>query len=251
MTKTCNKKSKRNKFEAEEREVAMRTARARGAVGARAIVPKVVAAIATKSDKILDFGAGKEPVHAMALRDAGFNVSFYDFNLPSSEVALSKKYNLIYASNVLNVQSSATMALHTLKQVWESLTPTGRFVANYPTSPRKSDLKPEAIEFLLEKFFESVCQIAGPKSAPVWMAQGKKKDPIPSIKVSERNPEDDPEWGHPHGTLYFLGVLRDEKGFKIFKMEGLPTKKSHGRRYAYVHGPFANRRQAEAYKSKA
>lgn len=55
-------------FSPEELEIANKTSRSLGAVGLKAIVPKYILANAKKSDKILDFGAGKDAQHAINLK---------------------------------------------------------------------------------------------------------------------------------------------------------------------------------------
>ena len=66
-------------FSPEEMGIATKTSRAAGAIGAKAIVPRLVAKLAKPEDEILDFGAGKAAAHAQFLNDQGFNVTAYDF----------------------------------------------------------------------------------------------------------------------------------------------------------------------------
>ena len=124
----------------DEKLIAQRTARSAGAVSDKAIVPRVVREYATKQDVILDFGSGPMAKHATALKNEGYNVNAYDFS--ESEYtdpnALSKKYTLIYASNVLNVQGSEQMLFNdTLKPIYKALLPQGKFICNLPSSPLK------------------------------------------------------------------------------------------------------------------
>lgn len=85
------------------------TYRATGLIGPKAIVPKIVPQVAKKTDKILDFGAGTKAIHTVALRQQGYLVTAYDIgaNLDPAihdPKALSRKWDVVYASNVLNVQ---------------------------------------------------------------------------------------------------------------------------------------------------
>ena len=116
-------------FSKHETEIANKTSRSAGAVSGKALVPKYVEQHADKSHHILDFGAGKDAVHAKNLREKGFNVTAHEFGSNQKEGvhdkdALHKKYDHVYASNVLNVQSSHDMLGKTLDQLfWEEQTP--------------------------------------------------------------------------------------------------------------------------------
>lgn len=112
-----------------------------GAVGAKAVVPKAVLKFAKPTDEILDFGSGKFATQAKMLNDQGLNVTAYDFGSNvDDEVhdsnALSRQYDIVYASNVLNVQGSEQMLKNTLDQIHGSLKPGGKFIFNFPMSPR-------------------------------------------------------------------------------------------------------------------
>lgn len=87
------------------------------------------------------------------------------------EFALKKTYNIVYASNVLNVQSGFAMARKTIKQIFNVVKKDGKFFANFPTSPRKSDIKTkEMLQLLLEQF-NTVINVGGSSSAPLWMCE--------------------------------------------------------------------------------
>lgn len=167
-------------FTPEQIKIANATSRTSGAIGANAVVPKHVQLLAKKSHKILDFGAGKHAVHAKALKEKGFNVTAHEFGENQTKgvhdsKALSKKYDLAYASNVLNVQSSPEMLAHTLDQIHKTLHPHGSFVANLPASPRKyKELTGEHVKSELEKRFNSVKLIGGTNNIPVFHAKNPK-----------------------------------------------------------------------------
>lgn len=168
-------------FTKEEIRIANATSRTNGASAknkdgsVRAVVPKYVAQYINKKENLLDFGAGRDAVHAKWLRELGFNVTAYDFGDNCIEGlhdkdALNKKYSVIMASNVLNVQSSMNMLWGTLRQIYDSLEYGGKLVCNYPSSPRKMKLTASALEHILKEFFNgSIERVGGSSSAPIWV----------------------------------------------------------------------------------
>ena len=169
-------------FNEMEIKIANATSRSNGASAInkdgsiRAVVPKYVAENINKEDSVLDFGAGKGAVHTKWLREQGFNATAYDFgdNLIEGlhdKDALSKQYKVIMASNVLNVQSSMQMMFTTLHQVYDSLEYGGKFVCNYPSSPRKMELlTARDLEFMLRQTFGGNAErVGGTSSAPLWV----------------------------------------------------------------------------------
>ena len=143
----------------------------------RAIVPRYVADNINKEDSILDFGAGKAAVHTKWLKEQGFNAVAYDFgdNLIEGlhdKEALSKQYKVIMCSNVLNVQSSMSMLLETLRQIDNSLEPGGEFICNYPASPRKMLLTASDLGEIIQSIFKGrIERVGGTSSAPLWKVQ--------------------------------------------------------------------------------
>lgn len=162
-------------------EVANKTSRAIGAVGKNAITPRFVREhIELFYDKedtmILDFGAGKAAAHAQAMLADGFMVTAYEFgsNIDPrvhNELALMQTYDIVYASNVLNVQSGIVMSRATIKQVADVVKENGMFFANYPASPRKSNISPNGMRALLIEQFNTVMLVGGTSSAPLWMCE--------------------------------------------------------------------------------
>jgi SAM-dependent methyltransferase len=130
-------------FDRDAVEIANRTSRSRGAVGAKAVTPRVVRNLVGKHRKILDFGAGKDAAHAEALRADGYDVTAHEFGanvregLHDPQALRHGPYDVAYASNVLNVQSSEAMLLKTLQQIHRALRNGGVFIGNFPGSPRK------------------------------------------------------------------------------------------------------------------
>jgi len=186
MSRTKERVMKESKFEQyllematpEEQAIAQKTARSAGAVSDKAIVPRVVRQYADKDkDVILDFGSGPAAKHALALRADGYDVTAYDFSESENTdpKAMSKKYTMVYASNVLNVQGSEAMLMNdTLKPIYKVLQPGGKFIANLPSSPLKGlydGLKySQAVNLIHEKLgevFTTVERIKG--STPVFV----------------------------------------------------------------------------------
>lgn len=126
----------------EQMAIANKTSRAAGSVGAKAIVPRFVQSFVDPSKTILDFGAGATAQHAQRLKGEGFKVTAYDFGSNVDEElhdskALKRKYDVIYASNVLNTQSSEDMLDMTLDQIKSVMRKDSTFIANLPAQPRK------------------------------------------------------------------------------------------------------------------
>ena len=142
----------------------------------RAIVPRYVSEHINKEESILDFGAGKGALHTQWLKELGFNATAYDFGDNIIEGlhdkdALKKQYKVIMASNVLNVQSSMQMMFTTLRQIYDSLEYGGKFICNYPSSPRKMELLTAGdLAFMLRQTFGgSIERVGGTSSAPLWV----------------------------------------------------------------------------------
>lgn len=117
-------------------QVAMATSRSTGAVGKNAIVPKYIAKIA-EGNKILDFGCGKSAAHVYAMRVEGIDVYGYDYHIAGSQINLLDKYDIVYMSNVVNVQQSKESMENTIKMAWECVKQYGVMVFNIPATPRK------------------------------------------------------------------------------------------------------------------
>lgn len=155
-------------------KIANATSRAAGAVGARAVVPRMVEESVDKGASILDYGAGKAAAHAQALKGKGYNVTAHDFGDNVIEglhdpKALSRSYDHVYASNVLNTQSSPEMLGATLDEIAGAVRPGGSATVNLPASPRKFEgLNAELLESELKKRFKEVKRVGGSKSAPVY-----------------------------------------------------------------------------------
>lgn len=163
---------------AQEIKIAKATSRSAGAQAIkdgkiRAVVPLWVESNVDKSKTILDFGAGKGATSTKYLLSKGFDVVEYDLWVGNGDVLLDKfslnrQYDIVFASNVFNVQSSLLMLFETLNQIKQAMENNGEFICNYPQSPRKMDLKETDIEEILLSMFGFVERVCGTKSAPVW-----------------------------------------------------------------------------------
>jgi hypothetical protein len=143
-----------------------RTSRARGAVGAKAKVPRVVQQLAKPTHRILDFGAGHEAAQTQSLRSAGFqSVDAYDIGANQREglhVANPQGgYDIVFASNVMNVQPDAERIIRVAQFCKGQLRKGGTFVCNFPKDPRKNNLKDRDFLALIQKVFRNVEVIDG------------------------------------------------------------------------------------------
>jgi hypothetical protein len=87
----------------------------------------------------LDYGAGKKATQTKKLLEAGYDVTAYEMGGNVTELhdknALNKKYDVAFASNVLNVQPTMTLIRQMLVEM--SLSSKKYIIMNYPSSPRK------------------------------------------------------------------------------------------------------------------
>lgn len=165
-------------FTEEEIKIANATYRCKGSSvfdndgNIRSVVARFVATSINKDKKILDFGCGSEFIQGKYLRELGFDVSGWDFgnNKPAECVDnLEQIYDVVYASNVLNVISSQSMLTETLDQIYNCIKDGGMFIANYPQSPRKMDMSSKELsDITKEKFGGEVYKISS-TSSPMWM----------------------------------------------------------------------------------
>lgn len=154
-------------YDPDEVRIANRTSRNTGAVGKSAILPKYIRDYVTNpSTTILDFGCGKHALHVIDLKNLGYDITGYDFGNNVGHVlidpkALSRKYDVVYASNVLNVQNSEKMMYETLSDVCKCV--NGEFICNIPPQPRKGVFSGMSVkegnlylESVLKMFFKHV-----------------------------------------------------------------------------------------------
>lgn len=158
----------------------IKTARHAGAVGKNAIVPRVAIELARQMKKdlpspaqagpgeafwfgLLDFGCGPRFHHKEQYREAGVGSYGYDLAFQDAVPADAAKtsirwstvrsyaqgygFNLVAASNVINVQATETELFQTCQQLrlaagWDQRRPEGpsntaSILLNYPSDPRK------------------------------------------------------------------------------------------------------------------
>lgn len=107
------------------------------------------------------------------LRAAGFLVTCHDYGrnfdpAVHDSTALSRCYDIVIASNVLNVQSTVNALRRCSAQIACTVNPSSGCYAlvNYPQSPRKLKATPEIIRSALEEVFRVVGRVPGPNL--VW-----------------------------------------------------------------------------------
>jgi len=135
------------------------------------IVPKVVELYAKPESEILDYGAGKGMIQAKKLIKKGFKVTAYDFGdnvtKEHDRKALDRKYDIVYASNVLNVQPNTRTLNVTLKEIEGAVKKGGLAIVNYPKKPRKvKDITREDMDKKIMELFPGSIFI---KALDVWV----------------------------------------------------------------------------------
>lgn len=147
----------------------VRSGRRRGAVGSKPTkVTKVVRELSDDMSReyhcnpvILDFGAGKYAQQTYRLREQGYRVDPYDLEENSADYHQpdrGNKYDIVMASNVLNVQETLIDLLKTILEIksWVKDSDTSLIVVNYPESPRYLPLSMADMRWLLESHFDIV-----------------------------------------------------------------------------------------------
>ncbi|MAG26113.1 hypothetical protein CMI47_11105 [Candidatus Pacearchaeota archaeon] len=123
----------------------------------QAVIPKLVEEMAKPDWRILDYGSGPKALHVHRLRDLGFNVTAHDFgnNITTEHdpEALTRTYDLVYASNVINVQISHEMLRSTLVEISTLLDLGGVFLFNLPKEPQKIDFDIQDLVLTLSEIF--------------------------------------------------------------------------------------------------
>lgn len=164
---------------AQEIKIAKATSRSAGASAIkdgkiRAVVPLFIEKNVDKNKTILDFGAGKGATSTKYLLSKGFDVAAYDLWVDEGDelldkYALDRQYDVVFASNVLNVQSSLQMLCETLMQINSALKYGGEFICNYPSTPRKMDLDAWTLKGIIEGIFGARVElVGGTASVPIW-----------------------------------------------------------------------------------
>lgn len=125
---------------------------------------------------ILDFGAGWKALHTARLRAAGLDCVAWDFGRnfdPRMHYgqALRRTYDLVLASNVLNVQGTSHALGGCVAELAQATGAGGQMVANYPAAPRKLGLSPGQVERVLQSYFCEVDRLSC-FSCPVFVCRG-------------------------------------------------------------------------------
>lgn len=111
--------------------------------------------------KVLDFGAGKNPFLAKHFKKMGFAIDAHELaqnnNKEHDDVA-GEKYDLVIASNVLNIQQTLSNLRKTLNQIFKFTKKDGMLFATVPDQPNENlftigKFKGE----MLKKFAKVVC----------------------------------------------------------------------------------------------
>lgn len=144
------------------------------------------------SAEVLDYGAGKAALHTQFLRDRGYNVVAHEFGnnaVPGlhDPNATNRQYDLVFASNVLNVQSSLQMLQKTLDQIAGATKPDGCAIVNFPQHPRYGDFSNKDLIAELQSRFQNVT-ILEKKYGPVIKCCGpsiRKTSVIPTSHASD------------------------------------------------------------------
>ncbi len=153
-------------FKSEDIAVANKTSRNSSAIGAKAVTPLVVHEFIDlfyekENVQVLDYGAGKDAAHARRFLNNGYYCTAHEFganfdNRYHDPLALTREYDIVYASNVLNVQTGIGMMRDTLAECCAATKQSGRFIANYPRDPRKAGLSDKEVEDILHEYFSHV-----------------------------------------------------------------------------------------------
>lgn len=201
-------------YDEEKIKIANKTARASGASALnkdgsiRSVVGRYILDNVSKDASILDFGSGPAAVQTLALRDAGFkNVSAYDFGVNTRDGiqdpdALNKKYDVVFASNVLNVSSDEEMLRETLRDIKKAA--KNEIVFNYPSSPRKSGLNAQEVkDIIIDEYEVEPELVSGTKSAPVWkvLLNSSKNISEDTVKTRDGKWTNRGDSGETHGEF--------------------------------------------------
>lgn len=120
---------------------------------------------------ILDFGAGKKMIFTHELRGLGLNVQACDCgeNQTDEHVKITPNYEIIIASNVVNVQSSKGELRGLFQLIKENLN-GGVFYFNYPSKPRKANLSVQEILEVACEYFGLIKRMKG--KGPIFKCKG-------------------------------------------------------------------------------
>ena len=127
----------------------------------RQILPKYVIEQAQKMKKgckILDFGAGRDIFGTKIVRDAGFECTAWEIGKNFDKElhdyhALKGNYDIVFASNVMNVQPTQEDVIDVLQDARNCVKYEGYFFCNFPKKPRHCDMNDMGFESILRMAF--------------------------------------------------------------------------------------------------
>jgi hypothetical protein len=172
-----------------------------GAVGPNAILPRYIEKTTPKSARILDFGSGKNAIHTAYLKSKGFT-SVFAFDIGENynpklhkKNALNYSYDVLFASNVLNIQPSKEQLLETFEtlETLETLetifkTAAKRFVFNYPQKPRYMSLPTTEIANYIHNVFGAYPKLKNNSpQTPIWEINSPTSNFVQYAKMNPAN----------------------------------------------------------------
>ncbi len=147
-------------------ERAKRSFRAKGAVGKYPLMYRRLRTyLDTQQERhlsVLDYGSGPGEVHTKRLRDdyPDHHFDSYDLNHLGTTVQAAccgaMWYDVIVASNVLNVIEDKQALNDTINEIYSWTAPQGVVLCNLPKSPRYLDVDEDYIESQLKYHFHVV-----------------------------------------------------------------------------------------------
>lgn len=109
--------------------------------------------------KVLDFGSGPDALWTQELRKMKYDITAHEIGANIRDIhdinALSRKYDVVIASNVLNVQPTEHK-VNEILSLWRDLSLAVFF--NYPISPRKSELLTVEVKEIAKGLFSEVVE---------------------------------------------------------------------------------------------
>lgn len=161
------------------------SSRQNGAVGKDPVVYQVAREMLMPHHTVLDFGSGKHALHTTSLRAAGHNVTAHDYHATPGvhdPEALKRRYHVVLASNVLNIQNSPRQLASTLNDIANSVHPAdGMAIVNMPTGPLYDAWKgmdvstaTQKLEVALKRRFKSVNRYPNSPSGTVWILKSPR-----------------------------------------------------------------------------
>jgi hypothetical protein len=145
-------------------------------------LPHIVLKYAKSGDKILDFGAGKDIYGTKILRENGFDCTAWEIGenfVPNRHDyhAMMREYDIVFASNVFNVQPDGESIAEILMDVQCVLKNEGLFFCNLPKKPRHNVIDDGGMDSMLRVFAHTHSGHGGEvtKIEPhIWMCKYKR-----------------------------------------------------------------------------